>query len=287
MPELTVGQPKPPPGWYPDQQSQSLRWWDGQQWTNHRAPIQGNPSSFPQAAFPQTTFESPSPVSNYQSTHSQDQVDFHHFLSDDQSVRGASSSSQVRAPKGRPGPWLIIAGLIAVVFLVIFLVGTAIGVLKAMGLQTSSPGGGFAGLVISPLMSVALAYFLFRLSSRYFGHHPSGPVEGSRLHQRTLTIGAALVAVATLGFTMYQLEVSGRTPTLTGPELQEVLRDYLGERSNNPQALTNTISCPKSRQYGDGDVARCSINLTDGSQMILEATLYRTDGSWRVNLGFG
>lgn len=282
MPAPTVGQPTPPPGWYPDQHSQTLRWWDGQQWTNHRAPLQGKPSSFPQ-----TALENPSPVSGYESDHSQEQIDFHHLLSDDQSVHGASTTGQVRAPRGRPGPWLIIAGLIAVVFLVISLVGTTIGVLKALGLQTSSPGGGFVGLVVSPLMSVALAYFLFRLSSRYFGYHPSGPVEGSRLHRRIIAIGAVLVAVATLGFTMYQLEVSGRAPTLTGPELQTILREQLGQQSNNPQALTNTISCPKSRKYGDGDVARCAMNLTDGSQKILVATLYRVDGDWRVNLGFG
>lgn len=25
----------PPPGWYPDPQSDGMRWWDGRQWTSH------------------------------------------------------------------------------------------------------------------------------------------------------------------------------------------------------------------------------------------------------------
>ncbi|OZD06439.1 hypothetical protein CH275_09450 [Rhodococcus sp. 06-235-1A] len=31
----------PAPGWYPDPQSPSLRWWDGQSWTNEFAPVPG------------------------------------------------------------------------------------------------------------------------------------------------------------------------------------------------------------------------------------------------------
>jgi Protein of unknown function (DUF2510) len=27
--------PLPPPGWYPDQSTGGLRWWDGNQWTAH------------------------------------------------------------------------------------------------------------------------------------------------------------------------------------------------------------------------------------------------------------
>jgi hypothetical protein len=29
--------PQPPPGWYPEPGNESLRWWDGQRWTEHRA----------------------------------------------------------------------------------------------------------------------------------------------------------------------------------------------------------------------------------------------------------
>lgn len=280
MPAPIIGQPKPPPGWYPDQQSSSaLRWWDGQQWTSYQAPLQGNASSFPQASL-----ANPYPITNHHSTHAQEQVDFHHLLSDEPTVR-AAVAGQVHAPNGRQGPWLVIAGLISVFFLVFFLVGTTTGVLNAIGLP--SRGDGFVRLVVSPLMSAALAYFLFRLSSRYFEHRPSGTAESSRLHRRAMKVGAALAVVATLGFTMFHLEVSNRAPTLTGPELQEVLREHLGQQSFNPQALTNTLSCPKSREYSDGDVARCSMNLTTGSQLILVATLYRVDETWRVNLGFG
>ena len=81
-------------------------------------------------------------------------------------------------------------------------------------------------------MAVALAYFLYRLSRRYFGDHPNGPVEGSRLHRRTITIGAAIAAVATFGFTMYHLEVSSRAPTLAGPGSQQ-------------QVLTTSLAAPK------------------------------------------
>jgi hypothetical protein len=28
----------PPPNWYPDPEGDGLRWWDGTQWTEHRAP---------------------------------------------------------------------------------------------------------------------------------------------------------------------------------------------------------------------------------------------------------
>ncbi|MQA11138.1 MAG: DUF2510 domain-containing protein [Pseudonocardiaceae bacterium] len=35
----------PPPGWYPDQADQRfVRWWDGQQWTQHVQPAQGGPA---------------------------------------------------------------------------------------------------------------------------------------------------------------------------------------------------------------------------------------------------
>jgi hypothetical protein len=34
-----------PPGWYPDAATGGLRWWDGQQWTEHRQPV-------PQQALP-------------------------------------------------------------------------------------------------------------------------------------------------------------------------------------------------------------------------------------------
>lgn len=33
----------PPAGWYPDNRSADLRWWDGEQWTVHRRPIGGPP----------------------------------------------------------------------------------------------------------------------------------------------------------------------------------------------------------------------------------------------------
>ncbi|AZI65578.1 DUF2510 domain-containing protein (plasmid) [Rhodococcus sp. NJ-530] len=37
-PDTATGSPLPPPGWYPDDSTQSMRWWDGQAWTDHRAP---------------------------------------------------------------------------------------------------------------------------------------------------------------------------------------------------------------------------------------------------------
>ncbi|MBT2517180.1 DUF2510 domain-containing protein [Streptomyces sp. ISL-90] len=39
MDQTDAGQkPAAPAGWYPDGGSLGLRWWDGQQWTDHRAP---------------------------------------------------------------------------------------------------------------------------------------------------------------------------------------------------------------------------------------------------------
>lgn len=38
----------PPPGWYPDpERPGQQRWWDGNQWTDHRAPLAQDPGSSP------------------------------------------------------------------------------------------------------------------------------------------------------------------------------------------------------------------------------------------------
>ena len=47
MPEHSAGPPNPAPGWYPDPQSPSLRWWDGQTWVDKWAPASGTPTSTP------------------------------------------------------------------------------------------------------------------------------------------------------------------------------------------------------------------------------------------------
>lgn len=57
-----------PEGWYPDVQvPNTLRWWDGQQWTQHTAPAEA--STIQPSATPQTTQPSPSiPVQPAQPT---------------------------------------------------------------------------------------------------------------------------------------------------------------------------------------------------------------------------
>lgn len=39
----------PAPGWYPDPEGSELRWWDGQQWSEHRQPVPAaSPAATPQ-----------------------------------------------------------------------------------------------------------------------------------------------------------------------------------------------------------------------------------------------
>jgi hypothetical protein len=73
------------------------------------------------------------------------------------------------------------------------------------------------------------------------------------------------------------------SPTLTGPEIEHLLRANL---TAAPGAAVDPshIRCPSTREYGDGDVARCSVPVANGAFQILLVTLFREPDGWSFNI---
>nr|WP_322002299.1 DUF2510 domain-containing protein [Rhodococcus qingshengii] len=94
-----AGPMQQPPGWYPDPNSPSLRWWDGIQWTDRWAPASNRPTG---ATTSQATqFASPSPTNSG------------HWQAP--SYSSAQAYSLTTAPKKKQFTVLWVAGLIFVV----------------------------------------------------------------------------------------------------------------------------------------------------------------------------
>ena len=68
--------------------------------------------------------------------------------------------------------------------------------------------------------------------------------------------------------------------TISGPEIEQLLRDKLTSAPGST-ANPSKIRCPVDRQYQDGDTARCSVPLRNGSVEILLVTLFRDGDGWQ------
>lgn len=68
--------------------------------------------------------------------------------------------------------------------------------------------------------------------------------------------------------------------TISGPEIEQLLRANLTSVSGS-RADATQIRCPANRQYRDGDTAKCSIPVGNGSVEILLVTLFREDDGWQ------
>lgn len=68
--------------------------------------------------------------------------------------------------------------------------------------------------------------------------------------------------------------------TISGPGIEQLLRDKLTSAPGST-ADPSQIRCPVDRQYQDGDTAKCSVPLGNGSVEILLVTLFREGDGWR------
>ncbi|MGF0246158.1 DUF2510 domain-containing protein [Rhodococcus erythropolis] len=99
-----AGSMQEPPGWYPDPDSPSLRWWDGIQWSDRWAPASNRPNGATTSKA--TQFASPSPANS------------RHWQAASYSSAQANSQSTSKtatAPKKKQFTVLWVAGLIFVV----------------------------------------------------------------------------------------------------------------------------------------------------------------------------
>jgi hypothetical protein len=69
--------------------------------------------------------------------------------------------------------------------------------------------------------------------------------------------------------------------TISGPEIEQLLRDQLTPASGS-RADPSQIRCPVDRRYQDGETAKCSVPVGNGSVEILLITIFREGGGWRI-----
>jgi hypothetical protein len=70
------------------------------------------------------------------------------------------------------------------------------------------------------------------------------------------------------------------SPTISGPEIEQLLRTNL-EVAPGSGADASQIRCPTSREYRDGDVARCLVPVGNGSVEVLLVTLFKERDGWQ------
>ena len=70
------------------------------------------------------------------------------------------------------------------------------------------------------------------------------------------------------------------SPTISGPEIEQLLRANL-EAAPGSTADASQIRCPATREYRDGDVARCSMPVASDSVEVLLVTLFNEGDGWR------
>lgn len=110
-----------------------------------------------------------------------------------------------------------------------------------------------------------------------------GPVMGNRGSCRPLL--AFLAATASIvGSLLLPASSNAQprqpSPTISGPEIEQLLRTNL-EAAPGSTADASQIRCPNSREYRDGDVARCFMPVGIGSVEVLLVTLFQDGDGWQ------
>lgn len=253
----------PPPGWYPDPQSPSLRWWDGNEWSDSVVPV-------PQTPPPQQPSQVPPPIVPHGPRPTAP------FSQEGQaSPRGGGSPT---AAALREHWRRLLLDVVLLVLCTFWLVATFTNLGEILG--GSPDRADYVRVVVLPLLALGAAYWLWRRARFYVDRHPDGEDAGTKVRDRLLgvwLIGAVVLAV-TLG-----IEAANREPLLSGGELQSLLRSNLGA-ADGSSARTNTIACPASRDFGDGDVARCTVKTSGDAIEVLVVTVFREGDDWRLGI---
>lgn len=140
----------------------------------------------------------------------------------------------------------------------------------------------YVGAVLSPALLFGL-WFLARMTALRIATYAThfGQSNRSTTYRTTLTITivlAALVAIVGIADTK-----DGARPTISGSALQSELRGNLAPAAGSP-VVVSTIRCPVSKDYGDGDVARCTASTGTGSAAVFLVTVMRDGGEWRYTI---
>ncbi len=95
---------------------------------------------------------------------------------------------------------------------------------------------------------------------------------------------AVLATVVTTGCVIGTFVSAGiayaQPSTISGPQIEQLLRDNL-QAAAWSQVVVSQIHCPSTREYGDGDVARCAVPLANGGVEILLVTLFQKSDGWQ------
>lgn len=265
----TGGSHNPAPGWYPDPQSPSLRWWDGSRWSGSVVPIPETPLPPPPSPVQQQSL--PPPIDS-------------HIPSPTpiQAGRNASAAEPSRAAELVRLHWRRL--LLDVVLLLLFtlslvLTFTMLGVIVGAYPTT----GIYVRVVIFLPLALGAAYWSWRRSRFYIDLHPDGKAAGVKL--RDVLMGVWFVGSVVLAYNA-AIDGASRQPSLSGSALQTMLRSNLGAAEGSP-ARTNTISCPSSKRFFDGDVARCTVKTYADTVEVLVVTVFWEDDDWRLGIDIG
>lgn len=93
----------------------------------------------------------------------------------------------------------------------------------------------------------------------------------------TLTV----VATSTVGsFSSEGVADAQPETSISGPQIEQLLRANL-QAAAWSGADVSQIHCPSTREYRDGDVARCAVPLANGGVQILLVTLFQKSDGWQ------
>ncbi|WP_430459253.1 DUF2510 domain-containing protein [Rhodococcus qingshengii] len=255
------------PGWYPDPRRPQLRWWNGHAWTSHVQP---------QTLHTQDA-ENPHRIEIYSAAEPPI-----HIVSAG-SAAGAGSAGQrntllflhtvrryfIRGWKGA------LMEIVAVFFLVVFAMSFLLLTAKLVAGRDSS----VLMIAIDVLGIAGVSAFLVHRSRRYVVADPKGLDLGSRSHRRRMMFllgGTSIIAV------IWAAAIWGSSqPSLNGAELEDLLRSNLTAAPGSGTDV-NSVACA-SRQYIDGDVARCVFDTPAGIES-MDVIIFRIDGGWRLSL---
>ncbi|WP_207843030.1 DUF2510 domain-containing protein [Williamsia soli] len=254
---MTFEPPRATPGWYPDPQSAGMRWWDGRNWTQHHSP-------------PPEPLSPPPPTYSYP------------VAEQNASTAGYAvplPDPYRRAYRSRLVTRLIGAVLVALVsgFLVAGVLNNAIAVVDG-----SDESEVYVGLFVLPVL-LAGFWYLAKLAAGGVATYAvySGQSDPRVTKRTTIAVGSIIAGLVAIVLVVVAQFNAG--PTISGSELQSELRGNLAAAEGSP-VIVSTIRCPASRDYGDGDQARCTASTGTGSAVVFLVTVMRDDGEWHYTV---